>query len=139
MSTALEYTFAEQEKLNAVKDLEDRKARGKFVLDQDLAEARQVATWAHQNTEARQRHWQIAQDAQARKEAEYQAEREQRIAEEQAAYKRRALDAFPGTQAEFEREWPEILRRWQQGRTLAALEHDTQAEAATRALVRSGW
>jgi hypothetical protein len=46
-------------------------------------------------------------------EAAREAARAEAIAGEIASYKERARDAFPGTAAEFEQQWPELLAEWQ--------------------------
>ena len=76
---------------------------------------------ARTNAEARARYQAtLAAERQAQAD-QYAAAVEQRQQAEIDAHKRQARAAFPGTDAQFDDAWPEILRRWQTEHALAAM------------------
>jgi hypothetical protein len=104
----------EQATVDAYTELERAVRYGERHRDeQQLASFRQRAEWAQNNAEARE---QFQQQRKAEKDAEAaaaQARHEARALEAQEAYKRTAQATFPGTQAQFDAAWPDLLKAWQ--------------------------
>ena len=104
----------EQAKVDWYEALERAQRTGTMPPDaRQLQNARELAERAEANAEARERmqaHRQAEQDAQA---AAHQARRDAEVLAAQEAYKRTARATFPGTAAQFEAAWPELLQAWQ--------------------------
>jgi hypothetical protein len=104
----------EQAAVDAYNDLERAQRYGERHRDeQQLASFRQRAEWAQNNAEARE---QMLAERKAEKDAEdakHQARRDAAALATQESYKRTAAATFPGTQAQFDAAWPELLRAWQ--------------------------
>jgi hypothetical protein len=98
----------------AYEDLERAMRTGERHRDeQQLANFRQRAEYARHNAEAREQ-------LQAQRQAEIdalaaatQAKRDAQALAAQEAYKRTARATFPGTQAQFDAVWPDLLKAWQ--------------------------
>ncbi len=104
----------EQAKVDALAALEQAKWNNeRYVFDGELATARQLAAYAEANAEARERTQQERKAAADAENARRQARRDAEVLAAQDAYKRTARATFPGTQAQFEGAWPDILRAWQ--------------------------
>ena len=109
----------EQARIDRLAQLRHWRATGeKLVPDDTLAEAEKLAAFALQNAEQREKN---ARDRDAKHAAEQscqEAAQQARIDAAAAAYKRTARLGFPGTDQQFEQEWPAILSEWQQRQTL---------------------
>ena len=103
----------EQAKVDALAALEQAKWNGEPVWDGDLKQARWLAEHAEANAEARERFQQQRKAEEDAENARRQARRDAEVLAAQDAYKRTARATFPGTQAQFEGAWPDILRAWQ--------------------------
>lgn len=109
------------------------------VSDKDRQNMPNGETWEeylarrrHENAVTRQRHQQERSAARAAKQQQEDAAHQQRMQSLQDAYKVEAHAAFPGSIAEFETAWPQILADWQR-RRVAEAEGQQQ-----RALLASG-
>lgn len=65
------------------------------------------------NEQARQRHLAALEEERKQQRAKVEARLNQEAEAAIASYKLQARTAFPGTGAQFDAAWPEILRRWQ--------------------------
>ncbi len=103
----------EQAKHDRVAALEAaRRNRTAFVSDGELNEARQLAEYATNNAEARER-FEAQRDAEAKAQQDgVQARRDAEVTAAQDAYKRLARVTFPGTDAQFADAWPALLQAW---------------------------
>ncbi len=112
--------------------LEQQKAEGMNISDARLTEAREQVARDVGHAAAIER---ALAEQQAQADAELQRVEERRRALVQAAqeaYKRLARSQWPGTQAQFDAAWPELLRDWQMRQTTDA----TAALAASLPRIR---
>ncbi len=103
----------EATKIAEYEDLQAKRRRGEFVSDTALERAREIAGNMERNAEARERRLAQLQADEDAKAAARQAKRDAEMLQAQEAYKRLARSTFPGTQAQFDAAWPELLRAWQ--------------------------
>ncbi len=103
----------EQATHNRVAELETARRNGTaFVSDGELNQARQLAEYATNNAEARER-FEAQRDAEAKAQQDrVQARRDAEVTAAQDAYKRVARVTFPGTDAQFADAWPALLQAW---------------------------
>jgi phage protein D len=112
----------EQARVDYVTELEEHRRNGtKYVNDHQLAEVKKVADLARLNAELRAQRLAGLEQARQARAAAAAAAQQARVEAEIDVFKQQARRAFPGTVAEFEAQWPEILKQWQQQQTLAAL------------------
>ncbi len=121
---------SEQAKVDALAALEQAKWNNEPVWDGDLKQARWLAEHAEANAEARERR---QAELKAEKEAEaakHQARRDAEVLAAQDAYKRTARATFPGTQAQFNAAWPDLLKAWQIRNTASGLDEAAERKRA---------
>lgn len=108
----------EQANVQRLEALEAARRDGsQYVSDHALQQAREQCERDVLNAEARQRYQdRLAFEAKQQADAA-EARRQEAIAAEVARYRAQARVAFPGTQAEFDAQWPAMLAEWQRRQT----------------------
>jgi D-tyrosyl-tRNA(Tyr) deacylase len=104
----------EQAKVDRYNELERAQRYGERPRDAaQLEHARVLAENAQRNAETRERVLAERQAEKAADAAKHQARRDTEVLAAQEAYKQTARVTFPGTPAQFDAAWPELLRAWQ--------------------------
>jgi hypothetical protein len=122
-----ELNYDEAKRAAVYEELLAKRARGEYVSDHQLADAELIRDRAYRNAELRAQHQARLADDEATKQAARQAERDQVTQAAIAAFKQQAAAAFPGTAAQFEAQWPQLLADWQRAQLQAELTHNQNA------------
>jgi hypothetical protein len=107
-----ELNYDERKRVQVYEDLQAKRARGEYVSDVALENARTIADNMYRNAEARERLTTQLQAAEEAKQAARQAERDMAAQAAQDAYLREARLRYTGTEAQWQQDKDEILRQW---------------------------
>ena len=125
-------TWDELQRIQHADNLTQRRAAGEYIIDSVYNNAQQVKANQLKNAQIRAERRAETQRAEDAKHAALLERMDAQALAAQDAFKHTARAAFPGTQAEFDAAWPEILKQWQ---IRNAVEADASLVARKRAML----
>ena len=132
---ATQYTKWEQERIDALQELDDARRRREYVNPHLYERAQREAQLAEHNAACRaERQAQLAAQEVVKRQAD-EAAQQRAIQEQIDVFKRQARARFMGSDVEFARQWPSILDEWRQRQALGVGNPELdRARAELRAL-----